>query len=266
MQKYVDKQQDRIAEGAVQMVAGCVANNVQNLLEAIRGKAIMALCQAESPDATQAHMTQLVEFVDQSSSIVDYLTQFTQTRQCRKQLVDLNGIVKTVIEHAVNQMNDVVLDVNLFDCPIPVAVDKEKINRAVTALMDNAYQALPRGKGTIIVATNIVKMMNGSCDLYGLPSGKYARLTITDNGVGIEKDVLPHVFKAFYSSGNQRHSARNGLGLTLARNIVKHHGGVIDIWSTAGRGSAFSIFLPLEHRAEEKNGTHALGTSSSFQP
>ncbi|NDY70641.1 hypothetical protein DO021_02160 [Desulfobacter hydrogenophilus] len=266
MEEYLEKKQVGIAQDPVQMVAGGVAHNVRNLLDAIHGKAIMALCQAEEPDATQTHMIQIVQLVDQSTQVVDYLTQFAKIRHCRKQPVDLNCLAKTVIEQTVNQMRDVIVDINLFDRPIPVAMDEDKIGQAAVAILDNAYQALHRGKGTIIIATDIIQMMNGSCDAYGLPRGKYARLTVTDNGVGMEQDVLTNVFTPFYSYGNDRHLERNGLGLTLARNIVERHDGIIDIWSTPGRGSAFSIFLPLEHQAEEINDTDTVGTSSFFQP
>jgi signal transduction histidine kinase len=266
MKEFVAKEQDRITEDPVQMAAKSVAYNIRNLLEAIRSRATMALCQDEIPINTRPHMAQIVQFVDQSNQVIDYLTQFSKTRQCNKQSMDLNCLAKSVIDYAVNQMKDIVLDINLFDRPIPVLVDKEKITQAAVALLDNAYHALPEGKGTIIVATDIIQMINGSCELYGLPRGKYARLTVTDNGVGIEKDVLTHVFKPFYSHGTDRHSANKGLGLTLAWNIVERHDGVIDIWSTPGRGSAFSIFLPLEHQVEKENGTHSLGAYSSFPP
>lgn len=245
MKEDVEKTQDNIANDSVQMMTECVVHNVLNLLDAICGRAFMALCQAEVPDTTQTHMTQIVQLADQSAQAVDYLTQFAKTRQCNKQPVDLNRLTQNVIEHAINQMEDVVLDINLFDRPIPLMADEENISWAALALLENAYQALPERKGTIIVATDIVEMMNGSWEIYGLPMGKYARLTVTDNGVGMEKNVLTHVFTPFYSYGNDRHSVRNGLGLTLARNIVERHDGVIDIWSTPGRGSAFSIFLPL---------------------
>jgi K+-sensing histidine kinase KdpD len=149
MKEFVAKEQDRITEDPVQMAAKSVAYNIRNLLEAIRSRATMALCQDEIPINTRPHMAQIVQFVEQSNQIIDYLT---------------------------------------------------------------------------------------------------------------------HVFKPFYSHGTDRHSANKGLGLTLAWNIVERHDGVIDIWSTPGRGSALSIFLPLEHQVEKENGTHSLGAYSSFPP
>lgn len=69
-----------------------------------------------------------------------------------------------------------------------MAVDAEKISRAARALSDNAHQALPERKGMIIVSTDIVNMVNGSSEFYGLPAGEYARLTVKDNGGEMEKE------------------------------------------------------------------------------
>nr|WP_321399120.1 ATP-binding protein [uncultured Desulfobacter sp.] len=205
----------------------------------------MALHQAELPDMAQNMTTQIIQLIDQNTIITDFLEQFADTRQCNKQIVDLNRVIETIFEHAACSMNDVVLKFNLFERTIQVAVDAEKISRAARALLDNAYQALLERKGMILVSTDIVNMVNGSCEFYGLPAGEYARLTVTDDGVGMEKDVLTQVFEPFFSGDKGCHPERKGLGLTLARNIVESHGGTIDIWSTPGRGSTFSINLPL---------------------
>ncbi len=151
------------------------------------------------------------------------------------------------MQHGQRSSPNVVLKFNLLERTIPVAVDAEKISRAARALLDNAYQALPERKGMILVSTDIVNMVNGSCEFYGIPAGEYARLSVTDDGVGMEKDVLTQVFAPFFSGENGCYPERKGLGLTLARNIVESHGGTIDIWSTPGRGSTFSINLPLEY-------------------
>ncbi len=64
----------------------------------------------------------------------------------------------------------------------------------------------------------------------------------------MEKEVLERVFLPFYSADHERYPEKKGLGLTFAREIVQNHNGVIDVWSSPGTGSSFSVILPLVER------------------
>nr|WP_320192035.1 ATP-binding protein [uncultured Desulfobacter sp.] len=245
MEERVEKLENGMAKDPIQMVTEGVAHDFRNLLEAIRSRATTAKNLTGSLNRAQSLMCQIVQLIDQNTHVVDLLEQFADTRKCQKQVVDLNRVVEMIFEHAGYYMPDIILEFDLLGRSIPVAVDAEKISQAAGVLLENAYQALPESKGMIIVSTDIVSMVNGSCEFYGLPAGEYARLTVADNGSGMEKDVLTQVFTPYYTGENGCYPGRKGLGLTLAQNIVDSHGGTIDIWSTPGSGSAFSINLPF---------------------
>lgn len=245
MEEHVEKIECSMVKDPIQMIAEGVAYDFRNLLESIRSRACIALHRGQLPDMAHNMTIQIVQLIDQNTIIADFLAQFADTRQCNKQVVDLNRVTETIFEDAAHCMKNVVLKFNLFEGAIPVAVDAEKISRVARALLDNAYQALPERNGMITVSTDIVNMVNGSCEFYGLPAGEYARLTVTDNGAGMEKDVLTQIFTPFFSGEKNCYPERKGLGLTLAGNIVDSHGGTIDVWSTPGYGSTFSINLPL---------------------
>jgi|GEM_PF-5172614 len=253
MGKGVEKIQDCMAKDPIQMVTEGVVHDFRNLLDGIRSRATMANNLTGSLNRAQDLMCQIVQLIDQNTHVVDLLERFADTRKCQKQVVDLNHVVEMILEHARLYMPDIVLELDLFDRSIPVAVDPERISQAAGVFLENAYEALPESQGKIIVSTDVVNMVNGSCEFYGLPAGEYARLTVADNGSGMEKDVLTHVFTPYYTKGKGGRAARKGLGLTLAYNIVESHGGTIDVWSTPGRGSAFSINLPLERHTMEQD-------------
>ncbi len=76
----------------------------------------------------------------------------------------------------------------------------------------------------------------------------YARITIKDNGIGISKEVLPHIFNRFYRADHSRTRPNGGTGLGLAiakQNIAVHHG-LIEVESKEGQGTSFTVYLPIE--------------------
>lgn len=74
--------------------------------------------------------------------------------------------------------------------------------------------------------------------------GKRVKISVTDNGIGINAHDLPHIFERFWRADQARNAKGLGLGLCLAKMIVELHGGRIDVKSAVGAGSTFEVFLP----------------------
>lgn len=104
------------------------------------------------------------------------------------------------------------------------------IQRVVANLIDNAIKFTPEGGLASIYAGSI----NGN-----------ALITVTDTGIGISGENLPHMFERFYSGEKTRITPGNGLGLSLAKAIVESYGGKISVDSTANKGSTFTIHIPM---------------------
>ena len=107
--------------------------------------------------------------------------------------------------------------------------DMQMLQRMAVNLLDNALKYTPSG-GTVTVSLNANK-------------GQVV-FSVSDTGIGISKDDLPHVFKRFYRCDQSRSQAGIGLGLSLARAIAKAHGGNIAAESNPDRGSEFIVTLP----------------------
>ncbi len=86
----------------------------------------------------------------------------------------------------------------------------------------------------------------GRVDVSGAARDGAVAITVADTGIGIEPLDLPHIFDRFYRAGNVRSRGGMGLGLAIARHIAAQHGGTIDVQSEPGRGSRFTVTLPLE--------------------
>jgi Signal transduction histidine kinase len=127
----------------------------------------------------------------------------------------------------------------LNTCPDPVMLtgDAQRLHQLLVILLDNAMKFTPNG-GTISVACS--------------KDNKMAQLTVSDSGIGIAEKDLPHVFDRFFQADTSRTNQRGtGLGLSIAHWIVVKHRGKIDVSSMPGKGTTFTVHLPLNKKETE---------------
>jgi signal transduction histidine kinase len=150
---------------------------------------------------------------------------------------DLRAAVEDAVEQAegIARKRGVALTLDLPDQPVRIRHDPQRIGQVVANLVLNAIKFTSRG---------------GSVDVRLVPAESGARIDVVDTGVGIDADELPHIFERFYR-GAQAGEARgsgSGLGLAIVRSIVDMHGGTIEVESSVGNGSRFSVILPPDPR------------------
>ena len=121
------------------------------------------------------------------------------------------------------------------ESPVVVLADQGRVRQAVAILLDNAVKYTPKG-GRVTVAVR--------------ESTEWARIEVSDTGIGIPEDQLPLVFERFHRADEARASGGAGLGLAIARQIAEAHGGKIEVESAPGKGSTFTLLLPCEQNRE----------------
>jgi signal transduction histidine kinase len=150
---------------------------------------------------------------------------------------DLRAAVEDAVEQAEGtaKKRGVTLTLNLPDQPLRIRHDPQRIGQVVTNLVLNAIKFTPRG---------------GSVDVGLEPAEGGARIDVSDSGVGIDASEMPHIFERFYrgSRANEARGSGSGLGLAIVRSIVDMHGGSIEVESSVGKGSRFSVTLPADPR------------------
>ena len=143
---------------------------------------------------------------------------------------DLAEVVEEAVESASAAANGKVI----IERPAPkrrmrVVFDRERLRQALSILLDNAVKYTPQG-GRVTVKTT--------------DEGDAVRVEVSDTGIGISEDQIPHVFERFYRAEEARSTEGSGLGLAIARQIVEDQGGGLEVQSKIGEGSSFTIRIP----------------------
>lgn len=166
---------------------------------------------------------------DRVSRIVADLKTFSSIEQGQEERIDLNESIRTVCNVAGNRIyQNAELKLELGELP-PLLCQPGRINDMLLAMLLNAVQAVGE-HGVIRIATAL--------------EGRQIRIDIADNGCGIPPEHLSRIYDPFFTT--REVGAGTGLGLTVCRDIVRAHGGSIDVDSRVGGGTTFTIRLPLK--------------------
>jgi signal transduction histidine kinase len=187
--------------------------------------------------ADQARLlSEAMDQCDRVSEIVKNLLEFSRASHPRMENCSIIEIVNKVSRLVQNEMKLSNVEFSIVERdPLPmVKVDKSGIQQVLLNLFLNAIQAMPSGgKLSVIIQ---------------FASGKNAgRIDVTDNGIGISKEDLSRIFDPFFTSKNPGEGT--GLGLSVSHGIIEKHGGWMEVKSTPGNGTTFSIFLPFDRPA-----------------
>lgn len=223
-------QAERLA--ALGTLAGGVAHEFHNVIGGIRGCA--SELAADEPDADRRETLAIItRAADRGSSIVQQLLRFARRSVEHSRDVDPNAVVDDALrlcEPAARRQGVVVE--RAFAPGLSLHGDPDGLHQVCVNLLVNALQAMPSG-GSLHVAT--------AADADGV------RLTVADNGRGIDPRDLPRIFEPFFttkSGGDGHQTAGSGLGLSVSYGIVAAHGGRIDVASRPGAGTTFTVWLP----------------------
>jgi len=168
-----------------------------------------------------------------------YMASAQAGREPERRPVELDIVCLEVVRQSRDLRPDVKLGLKHED-QVTVLGDRDQIRQMVLNLVENAVKYTPGG---------------GEVALSLSRNGSYAELAVSDTGPGIPQDILPHIFQRFYR-GNQRGvMGGTGLGLAIADRIARSHGGDIAVKSSVGKGSTFTVRLPLP-TASDQDATH----------
>jgi signal transduction histidine kinase len=225
-EKYLEKAEQMLALGEI---AAGVAHEIRNPLTSVRG--FLQLVKNKNPDNPEIaeYMDIAMEEIDRANDIITEFLKFARPQKPRLSQENINTIIAEVIKIIIPGFHYKNIQVKHIKEDVPLlTLDRDQWKQVFINLFQNSLQALRAG-GSLFVQTSFD------------PGSQKARIIIADTGCGMSREVLDKVFTPFYTTKE----TGTGLGLSIVYRIVKNHGGDIEIESEPGKGTTFTISLPL---------------------
>jgi len=232
---------------ALGVLAGGVAHDFNNLLTAILGYAEL-LRQEAAPGSTVESAARTIEgAAERAAELTRGLLGFARRGKLRNEPFDLRATVRetaALLERTLDK--SVRLTVELGDEPLVVRGDQGQMVQAALNLAINARDAMPDGGDLRLAARRAAPPEEPAPSLPGEP-GAWAALSVADTGCGVPEELRARIFEPFFTT--KRPGKGTGMGLAMVYGIARGHGGTVSLESAVGRGSTFSVHLPLEQGA-----------------
>jgi two-component system, NtrC family, sensor kinase len=227
---------DRLA--TIGQLAAGVAHELNEPLSSILGFAQLLKRDPALPEGGRQDVHKIVAASLHAREIIKKLLLFARQTPTFKGPVDLNQVITGAIDLFQHQFEREGIELSCVLCPqMPVlAADAGQVTQVLVNLVVNAVQAMPRG-GRLTIETQV--------------QDGHIVCSVEDTGVGMTEEVLDRLFVPFFTTKEVNQGT--GLGLPVVHGIVTAHGGTIDVASTPGTGTKFTIRLPLEPTSDREN-------------
>jgi two-component system NtrC family sensor kinase len=219
------------------MAAG-VAHEINNPLTTILIDTHLLLERPGRDAEEQETLNTIAGETTRCAAIVSSLLDFARQTPSQAVPTDINGVIDRTLELLEKQasVRNVLIEKDLDRGLPPIEVDKNKIRQVFSNLVINACEAMPTG-GTLVVASRMSR------------DGTHIEIIFTDTGVGISKENFPRLFDPFFTTK----SFGTGLGLAVSYGIIRQRGGMINVRSEVGKGTVFTVRIPLTDPEEGKH-------------
>jgi two-component system NtrC family sensor kinase len=227
-------------------LAAGIAHELGTPLNVVSGRAgLIASGRLSDEDVRKSAVTIKSE-ADRIATIIRQLLDFARRNTPQRKAVDLTEVTRQTLAllTPIVEKRHCTLDVVRQPPSLTLQVDSGQIQQVLTNLIVNASEAMPGGGAVEIAITReqAAPPQGSEC-----VRGEYARVDVIDYGEGISPEFIDQVFEPFFTT--KQVGEGTGLGLSIAYGIVREHGGWIDVRSELGKGSCFSVYLPMEATA-----------------
>ena len=213
---------------AIGETAAMVGHDLRNPLQGITGAAYnIRRNLRNAPDPSTKEMLAVIDNgVQHANGIINDLLEFSREMQLQLVPTTPKSIVRQTLTD-VKIPNNITVEDTTADAP-EILADEPKIKRVLTNLIQNAIDAMPEG---------------GKLSILSMNTQQEVSISVRDTGFGITQDMMKKIWTPLYTT-----KAKGiGLGLPICRRIIEAHGGTISIESTVGKGTTFTLKLPIQH-------------------
>jgi signal transduction histidine kinase len=222
-------------------LASGMAHELGTPLNVISARAgMIASGQVEGEDAKQSAGIVRTQ-AERMTTLIRQLLDFARPSTPHRVRTDIRTLLKDTVEFVapLKYSGVVRMDAGEGGDAVRARIDPSQMQQVLANLVVNALQAMPDGGEVRLGAVNVVAAPPTDPEA---PKRACVKITVKDEGLGMAEGDLPHVFEPFFTTKGVGEGT--GLGLSIAHGIVREHGGWIEVRSTKGEGSEFSVYLP----------------------
>lgn len=236
---------------AIGILAGGIAHNLNNMLQGILGYAAFLKMKVPVDDPMYEPLTVIEHSAERAADLTKKLLGFARKGKYIPEPLNLNDVAENVIPIITRTFDrkiktETALNPGLWT----IEGDKSQLEHVILNLCLNSRDAMPDG-GTLRIETSNADICEEKPRRY-VQEGKYAVIKVIDTGTGMNEETRRRIFEPFFTT--KEVGKGTGMGLAMVYGVVKNHGGFITVDSAPGKGSAFTIYLPvIEKKAEVIN-------------
>jgi two-component system, cell cycle sensor histidine kinase and response regulator CckA len=224
-------------------LAGGVAHDFNNLLTVITSYVYLAMDKLPPGDSARGDLQEIQKAAARATDLVRQLLTFARRPTVEPRVLDLNDLIVDIEKTIHGLISE---DIELVTLLAPglgqIKADPGQIEQVLVNLVVNARDAMPNGGKVTIETGHVTFDPTDVLMRIGIIAGRYVLLAISDTGMGMTEEVRQHIFEPFFTT--KAPGRGTGLGLSICYGIVTQHGGSIEVNSTPGHGTTFTIYLP----------------------
>ena len=234
---------------AIGTLAGGIAHDFNNILSAVIGYTELALFDVKEGSHLHDSLTEALNSGKRATDLVKQILTFSRQSELMAKPVHLNPLVKEALKMLRSTIpTSIDLEENIVNDFLTVKANPTQIQQVIVNLVTNASHALIEDRGLIKIELEPIILGGDANEVpSGLDAGSYARLTISDNGSGISKEHIDHIFEPYFTT-KEKHKG-TGLGLSVVHGIVETCNGHITVDSEVNEGTTFRLYFPLAKQA-----------------
>ncbi|MGD9235689.1 MAG: PAS domain S-box protein [Desulfobacterales bacterium] len=224
-------------------LAGGIAHDFNNILMGIQGNASLMAIKTDASHPSYEKIKNIETYVENGTELTRQLLGFARRGKYHAITTDINDVIEKSARMFGRTKKEIRIHLDLVPDIWTVEVDRGQIEQALLNLYVNAWQAMPDGGNLSLKTENVVLGVDFiNSQPYKVEAGDYIKITVTDSGIGIDKQTQARIFEPFFTTKEMGRGT--GLGLASVYGIIKNHGGYINVYSESRQGTTFTIYLP----------------------